>query len=109
MSGTGRSDGTPSGSGGAPAATPCAMLSFTTLLQSPNPPAVSTLRVGDVLEIRLEPKGFVAVVTSAGDIAGSIVGVDVSQLIACIRSGMPFIAQVLAIQGGACRVEIRPK
>lgn len=83
----------------------------TTTLNSPNRRVVSTLRVGEELDIELQlgpPRQLLA--TKGGEVAGSITSPKSAQIILCIHGrGLRYIAVVSTIRGGLCRVEIRPK
>jgi len=105
-SGTGGSGG---GGGGTPGDA-CDITEFTTL-NSPNRQVVSTLRVGDLLDVELRigpPRQLVA--QQNGTIAGSITSPKSTQIIQCIsRQHRAYVAEVKSIRGGVCQVEVRPR
>lgn len=90
-------------------ANPCARLSFQATVNSPKPDVVSHLTVGDVLDVVLNPQGQGVVLEQHGQLAGSIVGSQVAQLVNCINSGFDFQATVVQLNGGHCVVRIEPK
>lgn len=107
MSGSGSIGG---GGGAADATEDCANLFEQTTLNSPNPAVITQLKPGDILALHLQtPRGPVIAVTDGGDTAGSITSAILARLITCLDAGHQFIALVLAVQGGACDVEIRPR
>jgi hypothetical protein len=82
----------------------CTKLNFETTLLSTNPDALETLKVGQSLEVK-RGEYSATVVTTTGDHVGSIV-TNASQLLACIDSGNKYIAEILEIDEGACRVKV---
>ena len=82
-----------------------------TTLNSLNRTTASTLRVGDVLDVELRvgpPRQLLA--TRSDAVAGSITSSKSAQIIQCIkREGRAYVAVVVTIRGGLCKVEIRPK
>lgn len=98
------------GGGGGTSGEPCDITELTTL-NSPDRTVVATLRIGDVLEVRLQagpPRQLVAVAGSA--VAGSITSPKSAQIIQCIsQKGWTYVAEVRSIRGGLCQIEVRPK
>lgn len=88
--------------------TPCGELRFRTSVSSPQP-AASTLAVGDILGVVLEtePRPVVRLVDSASKVVGSVVG-HLPDLLRCIQEGLSYEAEVLEINGGQIKVQIRP-
>ena len=82
-----------------------------TTLNSLNRTTASTLRVGDVLDVELRvgpPRQLLA--TRSDAVAGSITSSRSAQIIQCIkRENRAYVAVVVMIRGGLCKVEIRPK
>jgi hypothetical protein len=75
-----------------------------------NPAVLGTLRVGDLLSIVYQsgPPARLLAETSTGTTAGSITSPSMAQIILCItRGGHAYEAEVVAIRGGICQVEIR--
>lgn len=106
MSGSG---GGGNGGGGNPAKD-CQTLSINTHLSSPDPVVIAKLKPGDILEIVLTPpRGPVQAITSAGEIAGAILNMDIDSLIQCISDGHDYHAKVLDIKGGNCQILIKHK
>jgi hypothetical protein len=107
---SGRGGGGNGGGGEAPPLD-CLALIVTTTLNSPVPSVLATLRVDDVLEIVLKQQGanrIVVAQTAGSDVAGSITSDILPNLIRCITQGIRYNARVLEIDGGRCRVQIRP-
>ena len=97
-------------SGGAAGSDKCA-ISEKTVLNSPDPAVISTLKAGATLEVRLEtiPRKRLVAVAADNKIAGSITSARLVDFIECIESGSEYLADVLSIQGGRVEVEVRPK
>src|SRR4051794_29645106 len=74
--------------GGERPAAPCDLTENTTL-NSPVRAVIATLRVGDVLDVRLDlgPPQRLLAQRSNGDIAGAITSISMLQLIRCITEG----------------------
>lgn len=100
----GDNDYSPGDGGGGGSSMDCTKLTFETTLLSTNPDILKTLRIGDVLAVR-RGQYSATVVTKAGEIVGSIV-TNASQLLACMDGGNEYIAEVLEIDDGACRVKV---
>lgn len=102
-----------SGSGGWMPSAPresCQTLSFVATLNSPQPSILSTLNIGDFLEIVLAPPPHHTIwVLKNGEIGGALTGSHVSSLIHCIQNGFNFEAEVISILGGSCTVMVAPK
>jgi hypothetical protein len=98
------------GSGSGKSGDACDITEVTTL-NSPNRTTVTTLRVGDILDVQLQagpPRRLVA--THNGSVAGSITSPKSTQIIQCItREGRAYVAEVRSIRGGLCQVELRPR
>ena len=98
------------GRGGGASSDVCDITEITTL-NSLNRTVASTLRVGDVLDVELKvgpPRQLLA--TRTGAVAGSITSSKSAQIIRCIkRENRAYVAVVITIRGGLCKVEIRPK
>jgi len=97
--------------GGAPPAPPdpC-QIEVTTTLNSVNRTVVTTLRVGDVLDVQYDPGPPIRLLakTPAG-IAGALTPTFMPQILQCIAKGIRYQADVLSVQGGACQVKIHPR
>lgn len=104
MSGSGSSGYKPT----APA-NPCARLSFQATINSPKPDVVGHLAVGDILDVALNPQGQGVVLQRNEQLAGSLTGTHVAQLVNCINSGFDYQATVVQLNGGHCVVRIDPK
>jgi hypothetical protein len=101
-----------SGSGGTwvePVQDSCEKLTSETTLTSPVRDVVSQLAVGDVLDVRVDNVGGTPVVRVVhdGNVAGSITSAVIQRIVECIEKGHAYVAEVLSVQGGACRVRVR--
>lgn len=85
---------------------PCDITEDTTL-NSPDRTVLVTLRDGDPLVIELQEGRLRA---KRGDrIAGSVTSARHAQILHCMQQGREYMAVVLSIDRGACRVRIQPK
>lgn len=108
MSGSGRTDRP--GAEAEPGETDCEALFLSTTLTSPDPEVLERLEVRKVLALRLEgERGPLLAVTESGEVAGSITGIGLARLIACVTEGFSYVAIVESIEDGRCDVEIRPE
>jgi hypothetical protein len=90
----------------------CASLLERTILNSPVPAVVSTLKPHDTLSVELRDQaGRKSLVALAGNgsVAGSLTPPSLPKIINCIQQGFKFIAVVIEVRGGRCFVEVRPK
>lgn len=98
------------GDGGSQGADPCVLVEET-VLNSPVPAIVSTLKAGDILSVDLQkgPPVRVVIRTTTGKIAGAITGAKLPQIITCIDAGVEYAATVVSVKGGAVRVRLANK
>lgn len=102
-----------SGSGGGSWTTPtgdsCERLTSETALTSPDRAVISQLSVGTMLNVEVDNSGARPVVRAAyqGQVAGSITSSIIQRLVECIGDGYQYVAEVLSVQGGTCRVRVR--
>lgn len=106
MSGGGSGGG---GGGGIPdPPSDCARFTKEVVLSSPDPAVISTLANGQILALGFEPESnqrVIQAVTSDSEVAGSVTGEP--SLRNCMVEGFNYVAEVLEIRGGSCRVRIR--
>lgn len=108
MSGSGGGGGGGGGLSG-PTSVDCSTLIFRTTLNSPNPTAVSSVRVRDRLSIEVEgDRGPILARNSNGQTVGSITAREMVDLIRCIQEGTEYIGIVRSIAGGRVEIEVRP-
>lgn len=101
--------GTPMGQGGGDTTDDCGTLSGRTTLNSPKAAVIARLSIGDILLVQLRTSGpEVVVALFEGQEAGSVTFTKLVTLINCLKKGVPYVAEVLAIQGGGCEVLVRP-
>ena len=111
MGGSGSSGGVPNfGSGGRQGDDPC-NLRFRVPLFGPVPAVISTMSVGDILDIHLitqnQTASVTAVTQSSGQVAGTIVGVrQLGDLVNCLNSGYAYTGEVMSIVGATVTILI---
>lgn len=105
-----------SGSGGGgwanePTVDTCATLREITTLNSPQKAVINLLSVGSLLDVILSMQGKAAVVQALyeSQVAGTITSSIIQKLAECINEGHQYVAEVIDLKGGACRVRIRAK
>jgi hypothetical protein len=108
MSGGGGGGG---GGGGVNGGTDCASFFARTSLNSPDPVVLPDLKSNDILELQMPDPAIPRIIAVAPDgrTAGSITMGRQAALAACIREGFEYVARVVAVSGGNCEVEIRPR
>lgn len=89
----------------------CATLSQQTTLNSPNRMVLSQVTKGSVLEVTVNKTGKAVTVEALfnGQVAGTITSSIIQSLAECMEKGYQYVAEVIEVQGGACRVHIRVK
>jgi len=89
----------------------CARLAQQTTLNSPDRAVVSRLQKGDVLDVRVNKvgKGVVVEALYNGQVAGSITSSIIQKLAECVENGYEYVADVIEVQGGACRIHVHLK
>ena len=102
-----------SGSGGGswsePSQDPCEKLTSETTLTSPVRTVIAQLSKDMLLDIEVNNSGGTRVVQALhkGNVAGSITSTIIQRIAECIENGHVYVAEVLSVQGGACRVRVR--
>jgi hypothetical protein len=89
----------------------CETLSQQTTLNSPNKSVLSQLKKGDILDVRVSKSGKAIIVEAVykGQVAGTITSSIIQKLAECVDQGYEYVAEVVDIQGGACKVHVRVK
>lgn len=85
----------------------CRQLIVHTQLLSPDEAVLATLKKGDVLEIAINAKTSVCVAKKGALVAGTIINIQLSRLMQCIKKGNDYEAIVRSISGGHCAVTIK--
>ena len=88
---------------------PCERLRIETNIMSPNDEVMKTVHSGDVLSVSLQhsqTRRYVVVSDANGRIVGTVGSEQVISLIECIDKGHVYKADVLSVEGGACRISI---
>lgn len=105
-----------SGSGGGgwanePSVDTCAALRETTTLNSPQKGVINALNVGSLLDVTLHTQGKAVIVQALyhGQVAGTITSSIIQKLAECINGGHVYVAEVIELKGGACKVRVRAK
>jgi|SRR5580700_8012730 hypothetical protein len=102
-----------SGGGGwsEPSQDSCEKLASETTLTSPTRNVIAQLTIGVLLDVEVANIGGTRVVQALynGNVAGSITSTIIQKIAECIEKGYVYVAEVLSIQGGACRVRVRIK
>lgn len=62
---------------------------------------------GDILEVVLTENRSLALEDGDGEILGSILHINTPDIIACIKNGASYEAEILDINSPACRVRIK--
>ncbi|GAA3968042.1 hypothetical protein [Mucilaginibacter dorajii] len=84
----------------------CDELKFNTQLSSPKEEVLVLLEVGLLLEIELSPSKTTCVVIYKSKIAGTIIHLNLKQLINCIIAGNTFYARVRSVDGAKCAITV---
>ena len=88
--------------------TDCNRLTINTQIASPVPSVVAKLSVSDILDVTLvSARGPVQLVTSAGEVAGALLPIEITTLIQCMSDGHEYKARVIEIKGGNYQVLIK--
>lgn len=91
----------------------CISVAEQTPLNSPVPHVISSLRVGDFLDLQIQGTPsrpiLVAIDTKTSSVAGSVTFRNLPNLLNCISNGHQYIAEILSLSGGSCVVLIRHK
>ncbi len=106
MSGSGGGGG--SGIGFGESSDSCAALVFDTQLSSPKQDVVSSISVGDLLDIAIEERGTTTVVVALykGEVAGGLASPQVRRLLECLAGGTQYVAKVTETNDGQIRVRV---
>ena len=102
-----------SGSGGGgwvdPTQDSCEKLTSETTLTSPVREVIEHLAIGVLLDVRVDSVGSSPIIRALhiGNVAGSITSTIIQKIAECIDKGHIYVAEVLSVQGGACRVRVR--
>lgn len=103
----------PGGSGGGGGPEPpipkidCTRISERTVLNSPVPDVVGSLTKGEVLDVKVQNGTSLVAVTEDGDIAGALTPPLLPRIVECIEEGFEYVAIVLSVSGGECRVHVK--
>ena len=80
-----------------------------TTVNSPDRAVIGSLRVSQILNVELVPGPPRRLVVKTFDdrTVGSITSPSLPQLVACIRGGVAYVAEVLSIRGAICQVRVQ--
>jgi hypothetical protein len=89
----------------------CDSLSVVTTLNSPNKDVLKGIKPKDVLDIIVVKQNNAVVVQALhnGNVAGSVTATIVQKLAECVDEGYNYVADVIEIEGGACKIRIHVK
>lgn len=87
--------------------TDCTRISERTVLNSPVPEVVGSLAKGEILNVEVRNGTSLVAVTKNGDIAGALTPPLLPRIVECIEEGFEYVAIVLAVSGGECRVQVK--
>jgi hypothetical protein len=89
----------------------CETLNQQLALNSPNPQILQRLKPKDILEIQSRKINGAVIVEALyqGNVAGTITSTILQRIADCIEQGFEYVAQVIEVQGGACKVNVRVK
>ena len=84
----------------------CDSLSVITTLNSPDKDVLKGIKPKDVLDITVVTLNNAVVVKALhrGKVAGSITATIVQKLAECVEEGYTYVADVIDIEGGACKI-----
>jgi len=101
--------GSSSSSWTAPTGDSCDRLTSETTLTSPDRDVISQLSKGVLLDVEVDNTGARPVVRAMlnGQIAGSITSSIIQKLVECIEGGYSYVAEVISVQGGTCKVRVK--
>ncbi|CAM3689927.1 hypothetical protein [Sphingobacterium prati] len=85
----------------------CNSGTITTNLSTINLTILLTHSAGDILQVEINATGALVTVNGNGQILGSIVHVNTSDIKQCINDGNNYIAKITAINTPVCTVNIR--
>lgn len=87
---------------------PCARLTFSAFISSPDPAVVTGLAVGDVLDVVLADSAGVPLVElhgTDGRVAGTLT-TYLDRLLPCL-DGRAYVAEVTSVAGGAVQMQVQ--
>ena len=85
----------------------CANLVINTNLASPKADVIAKLKVGDQLSVEAASEQGPIQALRGRSVAGNIVSREQVRLLNCLNQGTAYIAEVLSITGGQCKVQVR--
>lgn len=84
----------------------CETLVIDTQVVSPRAGVISSIVVGDLLDVALDQSGATVVVLHNGVIAGGLMAPAVPRLRRCVELGTRYVARVVARQDALVRVRV---
>jgi hypothetical protein len=85
----------------------CETSTISTTLSSVDLDLLKKLEVGDKLEVLIGARDTLVVNNNDGELIGSIIHGNTSDIIECIKEGTEYEATVLAINFPSCRISIK--
>jgi hypothetical protein len=77
------------------------------VLNSPVPEVVGALKNGEVLAVKVHNGTSLVAVTENGKVAGALTPPLLPRIVECIEEGFEYVAIVLSVSGGECRVHVK--
>jgi|SRR5690554_3480078 len=87
----------------------CDLTIITTTVSSIDVVVLSKHKVGDILEVAISEKESLILEDGDGEILGSIVHINTSDIIECMKKGADYKAVIIYINFPACQVQIKRK
>jgi hypothetical protein len=88
----------------------CYSLDIESTLYSPNPVVIAKLKKNSILDIEYDSGNRSLLASYKGELAGTILGVYIAQIISCIvQKNVEFKGIVRELQGGNCTLTIKAK
>mgnify|MGYP001300122390 CR=1 FL=1 len=84
----------------------CANLVINTNLASPKADVIATLKEGDELKVQAATTQGPIQALRGNSVAGNIVTREQVRLLNCLNEGTEYIAEVLSITGGQCKIQV---
>ncbi len=85
----------------------CKLSQINTLLSSIDLDVLKKLSVKDILEVEIGDNEALIVIDKDGEILGSVVHINTSDIIECIKKGNNYDATILEINFPVCRIRIK--
>lgn len=85
----------------------CETSQIDTLLSSIDLAVLKKLKVKDDLDVEIGDNGALIVISGDGELVGSVVHINTSDIIECVNQGYTYKATIIEINFPACKVRIK--